>query len=48
MKTITKLFLMTHHIPALISSPDAMKFYRTVARNHGRSIVRSAYGWVMQ
>lgn len=48
MKTITKLFLMTHHIPALISSPDALKFYRTVARNHGRSLERSAYGWVMQ
>ena len=47
MKTITKLFLMTHHIPAQISSPDAQKFYRTVARIHGRSLVRSAYGWVM-
>ena len=48
MKTITKLFLMSHHIPAMISSPDAQKFYRTMARIHGRSLVRSGYGWVMQ
>lgn len=47
MKTTLKLFLMSHHIPALISNPDSLKFYRTVARIHGRSMVRSAYGWVM-
>lgn len=47
MKTITKLFLMTHHIPAQIATPDALKFYRTVARNHGLSLVRSHYGWVL-
>lgn len=47
MKTSIKLFLMSHHIPALISTPDSLKFYRVVARIHGRSMVRSAYGWVM-
>lgn len=47
MKTTLKLFLMTHHIPAQISTPDALKFYRTVARIHGRSLVRSAYGWIL-
>lgn len=47
MKTTMKLFLMIHHIPAVITTPDALKFYRTVARNHGYSLVRSAYGWVM-
>lgn len=47
MKTTIKLFLMSHHIPALISNPDSLKFYRTVARIHGRSMARSAYGWVM-
>lgn len=47
MKTTIKLFLMTHHIPAQIATPDALKFYRTVARIHGRSLVRSAYGWVL-
>lgn len=47
MKTTIKLFLMSHHIPAQIATPDALKFYRTVARIHGRSMVRSGYGWVM-
>lgn len=47
MKTTIKLFLMVHHIPAQIATPDALKFYRTVARNHGRSLVRSSYGWVL-
>lgn len=47
MKTTLKLFLMSHHIPAQITTPDALRFYRTVARIHGRSMVRSAYGWVM-
>lgn len=47
MKTTVKLFLMSHHIPAVIATPDAFKFYRTVARINGRSMVRSAYGWVM-
>lgn len=45
--TTIKLFMMSHRIPAKIGNPDAMKFYRTVARNHGYSLVRSAYGWVM-
>lgn len=47
MKTTIKLFLMSHHIPAQITTPDALKFYQTVARIHGRSMARSAYGWVM-
>lgn len=46
-RTTMKLFCMSHHIPVAVKSDNAMVFYRTVARIHGYSLVRSAYGYVL-
>lgn len=48
MKVLIKLFLMSHHMPVVVKSNDAINYYRTVARMHGFSLVRCAYGWVME
>lgn len=48
MKTIVKLFLMTHHLPVTIGNQDAFEYYRAVARLHGYSLVHCSYGWIMQ
>lgn len=42
-----KLFMMTHHIPARISTSDAVKFYQTVAKVHGFRLERCGYGYVI-
>lgn len=47
MKTVIKLFLVSHHIPVKVGNDDALFFYRTVARLHGFSLVRCGKGWVM-
>lgn len=47
-RTTLKLFCMSHHIPVSVKSDDAIRFYRTVARIHGYSLVRSAYGYVLE
>lgn len=47
MKTLIKLFLISHHLPIIISNQDALVYYRAVARLHGFSLVHCAYGWVM-
>ena len=45
MKTIIKLFLITHHLPVRIQTEDAMVYYRAMARLHGFSLVRARNFW---
>lgn len=47
MKTIIKLFLMSHSIPVRIASNDSVRFYKTVAKLHGLSVEKSLYGYVL-
>jgi soluble P-type ATPase len=47
MKTIIKLFAMSHKIPVAIRSNDAMVFYKQVAKIHGMRLQHSFYGFVL-
>lgn len=47
MKTIIKLFVMSHHIPVAIHTNDSMLFYKHVAKLHGMRVEHSLYGYVL-
>ena len=47
MKTIIKLFAMSHHIPVIILNNDAMVFYKQVAKVNGYRLQHSFYGFVL-
>lgn len=47
MKTIIKLFLMSHNIPVRLSTNDSVRFYKTVAKLHGMKVERMMYGYVL-
>lgn len=47
MKTLIKLFAMSHHIPVAIHSNDAMMFYKQVAKLHGMRLRRCSYGYIL-
>lgn len=47
MKTLIKLFAMSHHIPVAIHNNDAMMFYKQVAKIHGMRLEHSFYGFVL-
>lgn len=46
MKTLLKLYLISHGIPVRISTKDAFAFYQRAAKFHGFHLVRRSYGFV--